>query len=77
MNRGIRIRFGITRVLIAVAILLVATHAVALTTGEVKPGETLDIEQVRGPGDVKEGYSSSDYESASKSLLERRGFDKI
>ena len=73
MNDGLRIRFGITRILIAVAISLVATHAVALTTGEVKPGETVDIEQVRGPGDVKEGYSSSDYESASKSLLERRG----
>ncbi len=48
----------------------------AETSGEVDSPQAFDATQTQGPGDVKEGYESADYETRSKSLLQRRGIKK-
>ena len=53
--------------------LAIALQAPARTSGEVVAGQTFDESQIRGPGDVKEGYERTDYRTRSRSLLDRRG----
>ncbi len=50
-----------------------AAVTLANTSGELKPTDVVDESQFYGPGDVKSGYGSSEYETDSKSLLQRRG----
>ncbi len=45
----------------------------AQTSGSLDAGETFDVEQAFGPGDIKDGYESADYQTQSRSLLSRRG----
>ena len=52
---------------------LIIACASARTSGELDSGQAFDESQTRGPGDVKEGYESSDYRTRSRSLLDRRG----
>ena len=52
---------------------LIIGQASARTSGALNTGQAFDESQVRGPGDVKEGYESADYRTRSRSLLERRG----
>ena len=52
---------------------LIIVQASARTSGELNSGQAFDESQVRGPGDVKEGYESADYHTRSRSLLDRRG----
>ena len=52
---------------------LIIGQASARTSGALNSGQAFDESQVRGPGDVKEGYESADYRTRSRSLLERRG----
>ena len=52
---------------------LIIGQASARTSGALSSGQAFDESQVRGPGDVKEGYESADYRTRSRSLLERRG----
>ena len=52
---------------------LILGQASARTSGALNSGQAFDESQVRGPGDVKEGYESADYRTRSRSLLERRG----
>ena len=47
--------------------------AFSQTSGELDHGETFNESQVYGPGDVKKGYESADYQTNSRDLLERRG----
>ena len=48
-------------------------EVVAQTSGDLESGEEFDVSQAFGPGDVKEGYESADYQTQSRSLLNRRG----
>ena len=52
-------------------IFVLATHA--QTSGSLEQGQSFDTEQAFGPGDVKEGYEDSSYQTQSRSLLDRRG----
>ena len=54
---------------------LAVAQASAQTSGALASGQALDERQTRGPGDVKEGYESIDYRTASRSLLDRRGVE--
>ncbi len=45
----------------------------AQTSGTLDSGQHFDVSQAFGPGDVKEGYETADYETQSRSLLSRRG----
>ena len=57
----------------ALVILLVSVKISAETSGVLEPDQEFDASQAFGPGDVKQGYESEDYETNSRSLLERRG----
>ena len=52
----------------------VAVHA--QTSGELDIQKEFDASHTQGPGDVKEGYESKDYQTRSRSLLKRRGVKK-
>ena len=52
---------------------LIVVQASARTSGELGSGQAFDERQAHGPGDVKEGYESTDYRTQSRSLLDRRG----
>ncbi len=62
-------------ILATVGILAVASDdgVFAQTSGTLETGEYFDVSQAFGPGDVKEGYESVDYQTRSRSLLNRRG----
>ena len=67
-------RFFIAAATIGWLILLVpGAQAPAQTSGVLSAGEQFDVSQAFGPGDVKEGYESADYQTQSRSLLSRRG----
>ena len=53
--------------------LVIGLDVPAQTSGTLDSGQQFDISQAFGPGDVKEGYESADYETQSRSLLSRRG----
>ena len=53
--------------------LFVGLDVPAKTSGTLDSDEQFDVSQAFGPGDVKEGYESADYETQSRSLLSRRG----
>lgn len=55
------------------ACLLSAMAIHAQTSGSLEQGQEFDAEQAFGPGDVKEGYQDRDYQTQSRSLLDRRG----
>ncbi len=55
------------------AVLVFGTPAFGQTSGALGAGESFDVSQAYGPGDVKEGYESADYQTQSRSLLSRRG----
>ena len=48
----------------------------AQTSGELDTQKEFDASHTQGPGDVKEGYESKDYQTRSRSLLKRRGIKK-
>ena len=48
----------------------------AQTSGELDAQKDFDTSQTQGPGDVKKGYESKDYQTQSRSLLKRRGIKK-
>ena len=52
------------------------TSAFAQTSGELDTPQGFDASQTQGPGDIKEGYESKDYQTRSRSLLDRRGIKK-
>ena len=52
------------------------TSAFAQTSGELDTPQGFDASQTQGPGDIKEGYESKDYQTRSRSLLDRRGVKK-
>ena len=56
--------------------LLFVLNLAASTSGLLDSDEQFDTTQAYGPGDVKEGYESEDYETRSRSLLERRGVEQ-
>lgn len=74
MHNPARMRFRT----LAVALAVTSFGAVvfAETSGELDAPEEFDTSHTQGPGDVKEGYESRDYETRSRSLLKRRGFKK-
>ena len=53
--------------------LFIGLDVPAQTSGTLDSGQQFDVSQAFGPGDVKEGYESADYETQSRSLLSRRG----
>ena len=58
----------------ALLALALAAAAGAQTSGELEEGAAgFDPARARGPGDVKEGYERADYQTRSRSLLQRRG----
>ena len=57
----------------AVIVASMVLKAVAETSGTLDDGESFDASQAFGPGDVKQGYESADYQTRSRSLLSRRG----
>ncbi|MYD78289.1 MAG: methylamine utilization protein MauG [Gammaproteobacteria bacterium] len=63
---------GITALVWLIA-LFVGLDVPAQTSGTLDSGQQFDVSQAFGPGDVKEGYESVDYETQSRSLLSRRG----
>lgn len=63
---------GITALVWLIA-LFVGLDVPAQTSGTLDSGQQFDVSQAFGPGDVKEGYESADYETQSRSLLSRRG----
>ena len=65
-----------TRALAAIVAANLCSLALAQTSGELHSPQNFDIGQTQGPGDVKEGYESGDYETRSRSLLDRRGIKK-
>ena len=75
MRRAIRAGLHALARGVLVAGLIIAC-ASARTSGELDSGQAFDESQTRGPGDVKEGYESSDYRTRSRSLLDRRGVRK-
>ena len=61
------------------AVLISTAFCVAVfaqTSGELNTQKEFDASQTQGPGDVKEGYESKDYQTRSRSLLKRRGVKK-
>ncbi len=54
-------------------VLFVGLEVPAQTSGTLESGQQFDASQAFGPGDVKEGYESADYQTQSRSLLSRRG----
>ena len=52
------------------------TSAFAQTSGELDTPQGFDASQTQGPGDIKEGYENKDYQTRSRSLLDRRGVKK-
>ena len=50
--------------------------AFAQTSGELDVQKDFDASSTQGPGDVKEGYESKNYQTRSRSLLKRRGIKK-
>lgn len=53
--------------------IFIGLDVLAETSGTLDSGQQFDASQAFGPGDVKEGYESADYETQSRSLLSRRG----
>lgn len=74
MHNPARMRFRTLAV--ALAVTSFGAVASAETSGELDAPEEFDTSHTQGPGDVKEGYESRDYETRSRSLLKRRGFKK-
>ena len=64
--------FGIAALVWLIA-LFIGLDVPAQTSGTLESGQQFDVSQAFGPGDVKEGYESADYETQSRSLLSRRG----
>ena len=64
--------FGIAALVWLIA-LFIGLDVPAQTSGTLDSGQQFDVSQAFGPGDVKEGYESADYETQSRSLLSRRG----
>ncbi len=57
----------------SLAAIIISLGVSAQTSGTLDAGEEFDASQAFGPGDVKAGYESADYETQSRSLLSRRG----
>ena len=74
MHRLARMHFRTFAV--AFAVTGFCASAFAETSGELDTPEEFDTSHTQGPGDVKEGYASSDYKTRSRSLLKRRGVKK-
>ncbi len=74
MHNPARMRFRTFAV--ALAVTSFCATAFAETSGELDTPEEFDTSHTQGPGDVKEGYESRDYETRSRSLLKRRGVKK-
>ena len=74
MHRSARMHFR------SFAAVLVSTSfcvaVLAQTSGELETQKDFDASHTQGPGDVKEGYESKDYQTRSRSLLKRRGVKK-
>ena len=64
--------FGIAALVWLIA-LFIGLDVPAQTSGTLESGQQFDVSQAFGPGDVKVGYESADYETQSRSLLSRRG----
>ena len=73
MKWAYRLGFATTSCLVVLIASVEFDNVLGQTSGEIDSGKVLDSSLVEGPGDVKEGYESSDYTSDSRSLLDRRG----
>ncbi len=69
-------QFAHAALMSTVLLLPVWSHTFAETSGSIQSGQEFDATQAFGPGDVKQGYESAEYQTSSRSLLERRGVKK-
>ncbi len=65
--------FNIVAALGWLALVIFSAQVFAQTSGTLGSGESFDVSQAFGPGDVKTGYDQKDYQTQSRSLLSRRG----